>query len=200
MPSLFWIIVAVVLADAVLIGVFVHGYNRLVSLRQQVRAGRAQIDVQLQRRLDLLPELVRTAQGVLQHEEKSREAVERAGRETTASLRSAADSTNDADAVARWQAADSAISVVLERLRGIVARDPAARTNEAALRLLEELASTENRVAFARQAYNDHVHRYNRARASFPQMILASWFSFDAIPPFERPSTRKTPTPRATVA
>ena len=157
-----WIIVLVVIA----VGVFwaVGAYNRLVSLRNKFKNAFAQIDVQLKRRYDLIPNLVETAKGYMKHE---RETLER-----VISARNSAVTANTA------AAADPGSSGALSRLFALVEAYPDLKANQNMMQLSEELTGTENKISFARQAFNDAVMSYNTAAQQFPTNVIASAFSF----------------------
>jgi LemA protein len=171
---------------AVFVGIYaVASFNRLVSLRYRVRDAWAQIDVQLKRRHDLIPNLVSAVNGYMDHERGVLASVTRAREQAIA-----AGSSVNARATA-----ESALSVATARLLGLVEAYPALRASENMLALQEELASTENRIAFARQFYNDSVMEYNTARSTFPRNLLAAPLGFAAAEMFalEDPGQRAAP-------
>ena len=170
-------------------------YNRLVTLRERYRNAFAQIDVQLKRRYDLIPNLVEVAKGYLQHERETLDAVIRARNEALTAEGAAAADPGNAAAMRGLAGAELALGQLLGRFFGLVESYPALKASENMLRLQEELASTENRIAFARQAYNDSVMRYNAARASAPTNLVASAFRFLPAEFFEieEPGERETP-------
>jgi LemA protein len=157
---------------ATLYAIAVH--NRLVSLQNRYLNSFAQIDVQLQRRYDLIPNMVETARAYMAHERQTLEAVITARNQALAVLRSAAAAPN-AEALGRLGGAENALRNALGRLNVIMEAYPDLKANSNMLQFSEELASTENRVAFARQAFNDMVMAYNIYRQSFPQILLAKW-------------------------
>jgi len=158
--------------------VFVVGlYNRLVSLRNRVRNGFSQIDVQLTRRHDLIPNLVETVKGYMKHEQETLEAVIQARNSAVTGLKNA-DPTN-ADTIKALAAAETTLGGTLGKLFALVESYPDLKANENMIKLQEELATTENKVAFSRQAFNDAVMTYNTACESFPSNIVASMFSFN---------------------
>ena len=160
-------------------------YNRLVALRLRFKNAFAQIDVQLKRRYDLVPNLVEVAKGYLAHERDTLEAVISARSQAQQAERRAAASPEDGAAMAGLSSAESALSGALGRLFAVAEAYPELSGNETMRSLQEELASTENRIAFARQAYNDAVMHYNTYRESFPQNQVAGMFGFQEAPLFE---------------
>jgi LemA protein len=168
------IIVLIVLAALVFYLVAI--YNRLVSLRNRFKNAFAQIEVQLKRRYDLIPNLVETARAYMSHERGTLEAVTQARNQAMAGLQAAARDPGDAAAIAQLSSAEGALGGALGRLRLTMEAYPDLKANQNMMQLSEELTSTENRVAFARQAYNDQVMAYNTYRQSFPQHVLAGTF------------------------
>lgn len=151
-------------------------YNSLVALANRYRNAFAQIDVQLKRRYDLIPNLVETAKAYLGHERETLEAVTNARNAAMAGLARAAKDPSDATAIRELGAAETALGGALGRLSVAVEAYPDLKANQNMMQLSEELTSTENRVAFARQAFNDAVAAYNTCRQSFPQMLIANRF------------------------
>jgi LemA protein len=151
-------------------------YNSLVALANRYRNAFAQIDVQLKRRYDLIPNLVETAKAYLGHERGTLEAVTNARNTAMAGLARAARDPSDADAMRALGAAESALGGALGRLSVAVEAYPDLKASQNMMQLSEELTSTENRVAFARQAFNDAVAAYNTCRQSFPQVLIANRF------------------------
>ena len=160
-------------------------YNRLVAARNGCRNAFAQIDVQLTRRYDLIPNLVETAKGYLAHERGTLEAVVTARNAAYSGLKGAARDPGNAAAMATLASADNALGGALGKLLAVVEAYPDLKANETMAQLMEELTSTENRVAFARQAYNDAVLGYNNAREMFPANLVAGTFGFSAAAPLE---------------
>jgi LemA protein len=153
-------------------------YNRLVSARNQFKNAFAQIDVQLKRRYDLIPNLVETAKAYIKHERETLEAVIAArGLAMSANARAAADPAN-AVAVQQMAAAEGGLAGSLGKLFALSESYPELKANENMMQLTEELTSTENRIGFARQAYNDGVMQYNIAIEQFPGSVIAGMFSF----------------------
>ena len=178
------VILLVVVILVVLVGVWlVAQYNGLVGSRNRYRNGFAQIDVQLKRRHDLIPNLVETAKGFMKHERETLEAVIEA-RNSAASARSGA-SPESAEGVAAMAAAEGGLGGSLGRLFALSESYPDLRSNQNMLQLQEELTSTENKVGFSRQAYNDAVTSYNTKRESFPTSFIANMFNFGPAVLFE---------------
>lgn len=169
-----FVIVLVALALLLLYGIGV--FNRLVALRNRYRNAFAQIDVQLKRRYDLIPNLVETAKGYLQHERGTLEAVIAARNSALAMLQAATAAPGTAAAMSGLGRAEEGLAGALGRLNVVMEAYPDLKANTTMLQLGEELTSTENKVAYARQAYNDQVMEYNTYRQSFPQTILAPVF------------------------
>jgi LemA protein len=163
---------------AVIVGIPIAIYNRLVSARNGYKNAFAQIDVQLTRRYDLIPNLVETAKGYLAHERGTLEAVIAARNSAFAGLKSAAADPGNADAIKQLSSADGVLGGALGRLMAVVESYPDLKGNQTMSQLMEELTSTENRVSFARQAYNDAVLGYNNAREVFPNNLVAGMFAF----------------------
>lgn len=186
MTRLLGFLVAVVLV--VLVGFFLI-YNHLVTLRNRVRNAFAQIDVQLLRRHDLVPNLVETARAYLQHERATLEAVIAARAAAVGASQQASAQPGDAAALAALGRAETALGGALGRLLAVVEQYPDLKADATMARLSEELASTENRLAFARQAYNDAVMRYNTAIELFPNALVAGSMGFRAAGFFELEDT-----------
>lgn len=151
-------------------------YNRLVALRQRHLNAFSQIEVQLKRRYDLIPNLVETAKGYMSHERETLEAVIQARNEASALLKGAAADPGSAGAITQLAGAEGVLSSALGKLNFVMEDYPDLKANENMMQLSEELTSTENRVAFARQAFNDAVTAYNTFRQSFPPMLFAPTF------------------------
>jgi len=154
-------------------------YNGLVALRNRFKNAFSQIDVQLKRRYDLIPNLVETAKGYLKHERETLEAVILARNQAVAAAQTAAASPGNPAAMQGLGQAEGALSNVLGRLFMLTEAYPDLKANQNMLAIQEELTSTENKVAFARQAFNDAVMEYNTRRESFPDNIFAGMFRFD---------------------
>ena len=169
----------IVLGLIVLVFVYlIKTYNGLVALRQRIGNAFAQIDVQLQRRYDLIPNLVDVVKGAMAHERETLEAVIAARNQAQAAARAVAHNASDGQALAQLASADAQLGGVLGRLMALVEAYPELKAQQNMGQLQEELASTENRVAFARQAFNDAVMDYNTQRESFPDALVASQFGF----------------------
>jgi LemA protein len=153
-------------------------YNRLVSLRNRYQNAYSQIDVQLKRRYDLIPNLVETAKGYLQHERSTLEAVIAARNSAISAAGRAGQNPGDPEAMKQLAGAESALSGVLSRFIALAEAYPDLKANQTMATLTEELTSTENRIAFSRQAFNDSVMGYNTARESFPTSIIANSMGF----------------------
>ena len=153
-------------------------YNGLVTSRNGWKNAFAQIDVQLQRRFDLIPNLVETAKAYMGHERDTLEAVIAARSAAQSGLAAAKAHPGDADAMAQLAASQGQLNGVLGRLLAVAEAYPDLKANQNMMQLTEELSSTENRVAFARQAYNDAVMGYNNKRETFPSSVVAGMFNF----------------------
>jgi LemA protein len=155
-------------------------YNALVDLRNRFKNAFAQIDVQLKRRYDLIPNLVETAKGYMKHERETLEAVIAARNSAASAGQRAAANPADGQAMRDLAQAESALSGSLGRFFALSEAYPELKANENMLALQEELTSTENKISFARQAFNDAVMQYNTKRESFPPNIIAGMFNFGA--------------------
>ncbi len=153
-------------------------YNNLVSDRNKFKNAFSQIDVQLQRRYDLIPNLVETAKGYLKHERETLEAVISARNQAQAAMKNASKDPGDGAAMASLMGAESILGGALGKFFALAEAYPDLKANQNMMQLSEELSSTENRVAFARQAFNDAVMTYNTRRESFPDLVIANFFSF----------------------
>jgi LemA protein len=171
-------------------------YNRLVTARNGYRNAFAQIDVQLTRRYDLIPNLVETAKGYLQHERGTLEAVIAARNAALQGLKAASGNPGNAGAMEQLASADGVLGGALGRLLAVVEAYPDLKANTTMQQLMEELTSTENRVAFARQAYNDAVLGYNNAREVFPNNLVAGTFGFQPASVLELESPEKRAVPQ----
>ncbi len=177
------IIAAVVVV--ILIGSVVGIYNKLVALRNRFKNAWSQIDVQLKRRYDLIPNLVETAKGYMSHERETLEAVIKARAAAVNAAGAAAQTPGDPKAMQALMGAESALGGALGRLLVTVERYPDLKANQTSMQLMEELTSTENKISFARQAYNDSVMTYNTTREVFPNVIFAGMFGFAQAELFE---------------
>ena len=169
------VLVGVVLVVAVIV---IGIYNGLVRLRNRVKNAYAQIDVQLKRRYDLIPNLVETAKGYMKHERETLEAVTSARNQAVSAASAASKDPTAAGAIKDLAGADGALTGALGRLMVVVEDYPDLKANENMMQVQEELTSTENKVAFSRQAYNDAVLGYNNKREMFPSNIIAGMFGF----------------------
>ena len=184
-----------VLGGVVCVGLFVVGlvvavvcigiYNSLVALRNRYKNAFAQIDVQLKRRNDLIPNLVEVAKGYMKHESETLEAVVQARNVAFSAGQAAAANPGDPQAMQGLNSAETELGGALGRLLAIAESYPDLKANENMIALQEELSTTENKVAFARQAYNDAVMRYNTKREQFPGVLLAGTFNFAEAELFE---------------
>ncbi|MDC0663852.1 LemA family protein [Marinobacter sp. SS21] len=182
-----------VIAIAVLYLVFI--YNRLVSLRNQFKNGFAQIDVQLQRRHDLIPNLVESAKAYLSHEKSTLTQVMEARNGAVAAQKTAARDPADGNKIQKLGSAENLLTKALANFYAVAENYPELKANETIQQLMEELSSTENRVSFARQAYNDGVMTYNTFREQFPNNIISGLFAFKqtAQLELESPEARLAP-------
>jgi LemA protein len=186
------LLILLVFVAVVVVGIMwgVGIYNGLVTARNAFRNAFAQIDVQLQRRFDLIPNLVETAKGYLKHERETLEAVIAARGAAVSGLAAAKASPGDPAAMAELGQSQGMLNSALGRLLAVAEAYPDLKANQNMMQLTEELTSTENRVAFARQAFNDSVMAYNNRREVFPSSILAGMFGFDAAALLEIPADR----------
>ncbi len=160
-------------------------YNGLVALRNRFKNAFAQIDVQLKRRYDLIPNLVETAKGYMKHERETLEAVIAARNAASSAVGRAAANPADAQAVAGAMAAEGALTGALGKMFALAEAYPDLKANQNMALLQEELTSTENKVAFSRQAFNDAVMAYNTARETFPRVLFAGALGFQPATLFE---------------
>ncbi len=171
-----FIVLLVVLA--IIVFYFVGIYNGLVTSRNGYKNAFAQIDVQLTRRYDLIPNLVETAKGYMKHERETLEAVISARNSAVSGLAAAKVNPGDPAAMQQLSGAENVLSQSLGRLFALAEAYPDLKANQNMMQLSEELTSTENKVAFARQAYNDSVMDYNNRREVFPNSFVANMFAF----------------------
>lgn len=151
-------------------------YNRLVALKNRYENGFSQIEVQLKRRYDLIPNLVETAKGYMAHERETLEAVINARNQAMAGLQAAAADPSNAGAIKELSGAEGMLGSAMGRLNVVMEAYPDLKANQNMMQLTEELTTTENKVAFSRQGYNDQVTAYNTYRQSFPPTVFANMF------------------------
>ena len=188
--------ILVILGLLVVLGFWAVGiYNGLITSRNAYKNAFAQIDVQLTRRYDLIPNLVEVAKGYMAHERETLEAVIKARAAAVSGLAAAKADPGDAAAMQNLAAADQGLTGALSRLMVVSEAYPDLKANQNMMQLSEELTSTENRVAFARQAFNDSVMAFNNKREVFPSSVVAGMFNFVAAALLEitEPAKREAP-------
>lgn len=191
-----WIPIGLLVAIPLLLVFWGSGqYNALVRLRNRFENAFAQIDVQLKRRYDLIPNLIETAKGYMAHERETLEAVISARNQAMSVEKAAAAAPGDASKMRALMGAEGALTGALGRLMVVAEAYPDLKANQNMLHIQEELTSTENKVAFSRQAYNDSVTTYNTKRESFPTNVVAGMFNFNEAELFEivDPAVREAP-------
>jgi len=188
-----WIILALIVAIVLFV---ISMYNRLVAGRNRYKNAFAQIDVQLTRRHDLIPNLVETAKGYMAHERGTLEDVVNARNAAVSGLKAAAKDPTDPEAMKRLSEAEQGLSGALGRLFALSEAYPDLKANQNMMQLSEELTTTENKVAFARQAYNDSVMQYNTMRESFPANLMADSFGFKGAELLEIEDEKKREAPK----
>jgi LemA protein len=195
LKGLFILVIVVVVPVFFVLMWIVGAYNRLVALRNRFKNAYAQIDVQLKRRYDLIPNLVETAKGYIKHERGTLEAVVAARNAASAANVRAAQNPGDAAAMKELSGAETALASTLGRFYAVAEAYPDLKANTTMMSLMEELTSTENKVAFARQAYNDSVMAYNTQRETFPTNLIAGPFNFGPAELFviEKPEEKEAP-------
>lgn len=172
-----WVILGIIVGVGLLLLLYgVAIYNNLVALRNRLQNAFAQIEVQLKRRYDLIPNLVETVKGYMSHEKGTLEAVINARNRAASGLQAAAASPGDPKAMQELSAAEGSLGATLGRLFALSEAYPDLKANQNMAQLTEEITTTENKVAFARQAYNDAVMAYNTYRQSFPPVFFANLF------------------------
>jgi LemA protein len=191
-------VMVLVVVAVVVVGLlaFVVGiYNKLVTMRNRYKNAYAQIDVQLKRRYDLIPNLVETAKGYIKHERETLEAVTAARNIAYAASKAAAANPGDAAAMKGLVSAESGLAGTLSRLMMVSEAYPDLKANQNMMQLSEELTSTENKISFARQAYNDSVMTYNTDREVFPSNLIAGTFNFGPAELFviDKPEQKDAP-------
>lgn len=191
-----WIVIVVIAVVIFFLLIAVIGiYNKLVTLRNRFRNAFAQIDVQLKRRYDLIPNLVEVAKGYIKHERETLEAVVQARNLAAAAGQKAAQKPGDPSAMSALASAEGQLVGAMGRLFAVMEAYPDLKANQNMLALQEELTSTENKIAFARQAYNDAVMTYNNQREVFPSVLVANSMGFQEAQLFEieQPQEREAP-------
>jgi LemA protein len=185
------LLVLAIIVVAMVVGV----YNKLVTMRNRYKNAYAQIDVQLKRRYDLIPNLVETAKGYIKHERETLEAVTKARNIAYVASQAAASNPGDSGAVKNLAAAEAGLSGTLSRLMMVSEQYPDLKANQNMMQLTEELTSTENKISFARQAYNDSVMTYNTDREVFPSNLVAGMFNFSPAELFviDKPEEKDAP-------
>jgi LemA protein len=193
--ALFILLIVIVVPVFFVLMWVVGAYNSLVALRNRFKNAYAQIDVQLKRRYDLIPNLVETAKGYIKHERGTLEAVVAARNAASAANVRAAQNPGDAATMKDLSGAETALTSSLGRLFAVAEAYPDLKANTTMMALMEELTSTENKVAFARQAYNDAVMAYNTQRETFPTNMIAGPFNFGPAELFviEKPEEKEAP-------
>jgi LemA protein len=193
-PTIIALLIIVVLLIA-LIGFVVGVYNKLVTMRNRYKNAYAQIDVQLKRRYDLIPNLVEIAKGYIKHERETLENVTKARNIAYVASQAAASNPGDASAMKNLVSAESGLAGTLSRLMMVSESYPDLKANQNMMQLTEELTSTENKISFARQAYNDSVMTYNTDREVFPSNLIAGMFNFGAAELFvvDKPEQKDAP-------
>jgi LemA protein len=195
MIALLIVLVVLVVIVVIVGGMIVGIYNKLVTMRNRYKNAYAQIDVQLKRRYDLIPNLVETAKGYMKHESGTLEAVTAARNIAYAASKAAAANPGDANAMKGLASAESGLGGTLSRLMMVSEQYPDLKANQNMMQLTEELTSTENKISFARQAYNDSVMTYNTDREVFPSNLIANTFNFGPAELFvvDKPEQKDAP-------
>ncbi len=192
--SMYLVLVLIVLA-VLIIAIVVSMYNRLVTLRNRFKNAFSQIDVQLKRRYDLIPNLIETAKAYMKHEKETFEAVVTARSRATAASQKASQNPADRESIKSLMGAEAALTGALGKLFALAEAYPDLKANQTMAQLTEELTSTENKISFARQGYNDAVTIYNTACQKFPTVIIANSMGFAEAQLFEidAPKEREAP-------
>lgn len=190
------IIIASIVLVLLVAVIIINGYNHLVTLKKRYENAYAQIDVQLRRRHDLIPNLVETVKGYMAYEKETLEAVIAARNAAIAATTQAAAAPGDAQAMQQLGQAEAALTGTLGRLFALSESYPDLKADKSMGQLMEELRSTENRIAFARQAFNDAVTLYNTKREVFPSNLVANTFNFREAQLLEESSPEVKQVPR----
>ena len=193
-PVILPIIIVILLV--LLIAIPIAIYNRMVALRNRFKNAFAQIDVQLKRRYDLIPNLVETAKTYLKHERETLEGVIQARNQAQQAERQAARDPGDPESMKKLMGAEQGLSGALGRLFALSENYPDLKANQNMMQLTEELSSTENKIAFARQSFNDAVMHYNTGREKFPNIIFANMFGFKEAQLFEIETVEERQAPK----
>ena len=195
--SVFGVVLLLLVAAVVVIGLFIwKSYNRLVTLRNRYQNAYSQIDVQLQRRYDLIPNLVETAKGYMTHERETLEAVITARNQAMSASRAAAAAPGDPQAMQQAMTAEAGLTGMLSRLMVVSEDYPNLKADQSMQTVMEELRTTENKISFARQAFNDGVTLYNTNREVFPNNLVATTFSFSFAELWQEVTSEARQTPR----
>ena len=195
MKALILVLIIIIVPIFFVLIFIVSAYNRLVTLRNRYKNAYAQIDVQLKRRYDLIPNLVETAKGYIKHERETLEEVTRARNIAYTASQAAAANPGDSGAVKNLVSAESGLTGALSRLMVVSEAYPDLKANQNMMQLTEELTSTENKISFARQAYNDSVMVYNTQRETFPTNLISGMFNFVSAELFvvDKPEQKDAP-------
>ncbi len=189
------LLVIVVVIALGIVGFVIGVFNKLVTMRNRYKNAYAQIDVQLKRRYDLIPNLVETAKGYMKHESGTLEEVTKARNIAYTASQAAAANPGDTGAMKNLASAESGLAGTLSRLMMVSEAYPDLKANQNMMQLTEELTSTENKISFARQAYNDSVMSYNTEREVFPSNLIAGSFNFGPAELFviDKPEQKEAP-------
>ena len=190
------LLIAIIVVGLVLGVIIINAYNHLVTLKKRYKNAYAQIDVQLRRRHDLIPNLVETVKGYMAHERQTLEAVVSARNAAVSATRQAAAAPGDPQAMQQLGQAEAALTGTLGRLFALSESYPDLKADRSMGQLMEELRSTENKIAFARQSFNDAVTLYNTKREVFPSNLVASTFNFAEAQLLEESSPEVKEVPR----
>lgn len=194
--GIFLVVIIIILLLVLIIPVII--YNSLVRKRNIYKNAFSQIDVQLKRRHDLIPNLVETARGYLKHEKETLEAVTKARNTAAQAIKAIEAGSGSGGAILKLAEAESALTGALKSLFAVAESYPDLKANQTMSQLMEELSTTENRVSFARQAYNDAVMAYNTARETFPNVIFTGPFGFSMAELFVIPAGDERENPKVT--